>query len=89
MSRALNGATVKVTMDLAQTKESQGASNVTSWLTAMALLLAGRYAVHRFMIPIRLTHCVMLQTESGNGLKRFLLTGGYRGDIARRINRGR
>ena len=43
-------------------------------------ILAGQYAVHRFMIPIRLTHCVMLQTESGNGLKRFLLTGLSRGD---------
>ncbi len=73
MPRALNGATVRVTMDLTQTRRSR-ASNVTSWLTAMALFLPGQYAVHRFMIPIRLTHCVMQQTESGNGLKRFLLT---------------
>ena len=72
-ARALNGATVRVTMDLTQTRRSR-ASNVTSWLTAMALFLPGQYAVHRFMIPIRLTHCVMQQTESGNGLKRFLLT---------------
>ena len=50
-------------------------------------ILARQYAVHRFMIPIRLTHCVMQQTESGNGLKRFLLTGGYRGEIAKDIEK--
>ena len=38
MPRALNGATVRVTMDLTQTRRSR-ASNVTSWLTAMALFL--------------------------------------------------
>ena len=54
------------------------------WLTAMALFLPGQYAAHRSKIPIRLTHCVMRLTKSGNGLKRFLLTvvtGGIAKDI--------
>ena len=50
-------------------------------------ILARQYAVHRFMIPIRLTHCVMLQTESGNGLKRFLLTGVIEGRLLKILKR--
>ncbi len=53
-ARALNGATVRVTMDFDANKKVKGIKrNIV--VDAMALFLPGQYAVHRFMIPIRLT----------------------------------
>ena len=74
MPRALNGANRKSDNGFDANKKVKGIKrNIV--VDRNGFILARQYAVHRFMIPIRLTHCVMQQTESGNGLKRFLLTG--------------